>query len=84
MRQRHAKHCHWEIIIIIWTEYISLPATPPSRIKLHTFCTNGHGAYSFVPATLPVCVLSYCVQMPLAVSGQPRDLTCTVCVTTGK
>jgi hypothetical protein len=59
LRQRATKCCHCEIIVIVWTVYASLSATPPTPLLPLPFSSNRRGTQGFASTTESAKCMKY-------------------------
>jgi hypothetical protein len=52
LRQRATKYCRWEIMFIVWTVYVYLPANPPTPLIPLPVTSNGRETRIFAPTTV--------------------------------
>jgi hypothetical protein len=74
LRQWTTKYFHWEIMLIVWTVYASLPATAPTPLTPFPLTSDGCGMHGFILTTVPqyhvvICFLQGIIFNPLQPSG---------------
>jgi hypothetical protein len=45
------KYCRWEILLVVWTVYVSLPVTLPTPLIPLSLTSNERGTHGFVLTT---------------------------------